>query len=485
MSHRADIVPLREAIDLVDHKVNLLGVIVEFGFPRKSMGTGIWDSPFLSSFFNRLHQVVQVFNYVCVLKIVDDSHQKPEISVNIFAKNLDELPRVLGHGDLVHLSRVVMKVCDGEVFAVFNKMFSSFALFQGKASNNLNPYQVSSRFCHEYQDDMLISHLRAWLLNFQLDAGSSEYLRSLKDIEAGKFFDLICKVLYVYEASKDEWILFVWDGTDTPPLSLETKLEDEVEKPLPLNFESFTLPRETLCTFPRVGTILRVVPRAYEKLELHFKDSNHWVKFRNISCQVCSGLWYGILMPNSKVRLLSNEDDFVIKCRRNYDDRVSAKVGRLPLSFNPHYCCVTVTDNENLPYMTLMEILTYSEVTAKFKSVVRVVAACPWRAERFFRSRVGMRSHKIRFTLEDPTARIHAYLFAEDGMEFFEGFPPIDVLTNKRNRLLGIIEGGTCKGENVLRNPPWVECCIKSYYKHKNDCWGSRRFRIFGTRLVS
>lgn len=38
--------------------------------------------------------------------------------------------------------------------------------------------------------------------------------------------------------------------------------------------------------------------------------------------------------------------------------------------------------------------------------------------------------------------------------------------------------------EDGARNPPWMQCCIKSYYIDKSDRWGSRNFRIFGTTLV-
>lgn len=53
------------------------------------------------------------------------------------------------------------------------------------------------------------------------------------------------------------------------------------------------------------------------------------------------------------------------------------------------------------------------QVTAKFKCIVRVVAALPWRVEDFC-SHLG--TYMIRLTIEDPTARIHAFLFDEDGV---------------------------------------------------------------------
>lgn len=52
-------------------------------------------------------------------------------------------------------------------------------------------------------------------------------------------------------------------------------------------------------------------------------------------------------------------------------------------------------------------------MTAKFKCVVRVVAVLPCQAEKLC-SPSG--TYRIRLTLEDPTARIHAFVVAEDGV---------------------------------------------------------------------
>lgn len=53
------------------------------------------------------------------------------------------------------------------------------------------------------------------------------------------------------------------------------------------------------------------------------------------------------------------------------------------------------------------------QVTAKFKCVVQVIDVYPWRVEDFH-SPLG--TCRIKLTLEDPTARIHAFVYAEDGV---------------------------------------------------------------------
>lgn len=53
--------------------------------------------------------LVLVFvDYVCVLKIVDDSQQSPELLVNIFTSSIDQLPRVLSPRDLILLKNVMV-----------------------------------------------------------------------------------------------------------------------------------------------------------------------------------------------------------------------------------------------------------------------------------------------------------------------------------------------------------------------------------------
>ncbi|KMT13306.1 hypothetical protein BVRB_4g085640 [Beta vulgaris subsp. vulgaris] len=280
-------------------------------------------------------------------------------------------------------------------------------------------------------------------------------------------------------------MLFVWDGTDAPPLQLQSELETEMESPLPLQLETQPLARDILCRFPTIGTILRVsVSQRNVKLNIPSLAAGRWVKYINLLFEVNKGLWRGVITSSTKVRFVPNEDLIILERQRDFEKRLTSKLDRMPFSSFPWPYRITEVDDEaeKVPLVTLMDIMTYSQVTVKFKCIVRVVAALPWAVEDF-RSPNG--TYRIRLTLEDPTTRIHAYLYADDGEVFFEGNPPINALIRKWNTLLGVAEiesGGVI--ENAPRNPPWILCCIKSYYVDKNDVWGSRKYRIFGTKLV-
>ncbi|KAJ4848372.1 hypothetical protein Tsubulata_020439 [Turnera subulata] len=441
---------IRDAVSSINQKVNLIGVVVEFGLPKKSKGT----------------------DYFCTLKISDETYPKG-ISVNFFAASEETLPRVLSPGDIIELSRVVMKAHNDGIYAHTHKKFSTFALYQGKGGVDFVPYQTSPTFRLRDQASTFVTDLRKWLVAFQVDEGSNNFV-FLRDLKEGERVDLVCKVLHVCEVAKDEWTILVWDGTDTPPISIDAKLEDEMNNPLPLQLEPFNLPRDLLSTLPTVGTILHVIiDKGNEKHLLHLLNAGKWMKLLNILCEVHAGLWRGVITSFTRIRYLPDEDSLMVGCQR------CSMIVMICLHAS---FCPSEVDFDHVPFVTLMDVLTSSKATAKFKCVVRVVAIFPWRVEDF-RSHDG--TYRIRLTIEDPTARIHALIYDEDGVKFFDGYPSVDILNRKRNTLLGVAVKEDGKEIEVApRNPPWVQCCLKSYYLDKNDIWGSRQYRIFGTKHV-
>lgn len=59
----------------------------------------------------------------------------------------------------------------GGVCGVYNKKFSSFALYYGKDGKDFQPYQVSPKFQPRDLDKKFITDLRKWLVDFQIDEG--------------------------------------------------------------------------------------------------------------------------------------------------------------------------------------------------------------------------------------------------------------------------------------------------------------------------
>ncbi|XP_024023503.1 protection of telomeres protein 1b isoform X2 [Morus notabilis] len=384
---------IRDAIASINQKVSLIGVIIECGFPKKTKGTDCF----------------------CTLKIVDQSYQKPGLSVHVFAEHFGALPHVAALGDIVQLSHVMMKTHGGEVYAVFNKRSSAFALYEGRDGEGFLPYQKYPKFQPGDLDKKFIMSLRKWVVDFQTVEDSKNF-SLLRELKEGKSVNLACKVINVQEFGKDEWIGFLWDGTDSRPNSLPIRLEDEKDNPLPLHLESLPLPRDKLDSFPVVGTILRVVfDQRIKKHGLQLLNANvgEWMKFIDVHCEVRAGLWRGVLTPLTKVRYTPNKDHIVSERQSIYERRLHKRNGRIPYWSFPWMSHITEIDYKDVPFVTLMDVLTYPEVTAKFMCAVRVVAAYPWQGKDFCCSR-GI--YRVRLTLEDPTGRIHAYLYGEDGV---------------------------------------------------------------------
>ncbi|XP_057783826.1 protection of telomeres protein 1b [Salvia miltiorrhiza] len=446
-----------DAVSCINQRVNLIGVATETSLPKRTKGTDCF----------------------CSVRIIDES-QPSGIYIHFFAETMEELPAIECVGNIVLVSHVVIKTRAEGVYALFNKKFSSFALFEGRGSTikELVPYQISAKYKPRETDKNAIMRLRKCSFGDKIEALHETLF--LREIKEGECFNLLCKILHIAQVKEDEWMLFIWDGTDTPPVSVEAKLEEEKENPLPLALEPSPLSRDILCTFPGVGSVFgMVVDRGREKLGIKFIKSNRWVKFINIRCESHAALWRAVLTPSSKLCYLPDDDKIVMLRQRNHEERVPLKWGRMPFTCFPWPSSITETDHPDVPFVTLMDVLTYPEVTYKFKCVVRIVALFPWRVEDF-RSPSGI--YRVRLTLEDPTARIHAFLYAEDGEKFFEKCDSVDALTERRNMLLGLDRDPTA--ENVTRKPPWIQCCLKSYYIDRDDNWGSRNYRIFDTTCV-
>ncbi|RLM75420.1 protection of telomeres protein 1b-like [Panicum miliaceum] len=391
--------PVADALKAPGARVFLFAVVSEIGAAVRSRGT----------------------DFTLTLRIVDQS-RPAGISVTFFADNAALLPCVKSSGDVISLHNVVITM-HGEFFVTFNKKFSSFALFEGKVSTECSPYQTSTKYHGTIHDNELLTQMRTWLA--YNPPGLKDLELQLRSLKSDTTFDLVCKVLHVYE-NNGEWIFYVWDGTDTPAAEFQAILDAEAVESSPLHLEGAPLPREVLCTMPCVGTVLRV--------------------FTN----------------------------------RMYDRRIANQVHRQPMASLPEASNIADVEYEAAGYTTLMESLTHEQVTHKFKTLVRVVAAYPCRASELRLLLTG--SYCLRLTLEDPTARIHAYVHRDDGAKFFGGFLTAEALINKMKKLLGIPQDDE-EGAPLTRNPPWIWCCLKSYRLDKNDPWGSRRYRIFGTEI--
>ncbi|TYH97091.1 hypothetical protein ES332_A12G219600v1 [Gossypium tomentosum] len=442
---------LKDAITCINQKVSLFSVILDFTLPQRTKGT----------------------DYFCKLKVIDESHSEFWVPVHVFAQEIDGLPLVASVGDIIQLSRVTMTVHEGDVYAIFNNKFSSFALYDGKDGDSFHPYKVSLRFHAREHDERRIASLRKWLASSEvIDVPNFSLLREIDRVVC---VNLACKVLHISKTTNDKWMIFLWDGTDAPPISIYNKLEDELHNPLPLHFEPLPPSRDVLCTFPTVGTILRVILDVdCVTYILQLLKVDQWMKFFHVFCKMHEGLWYGVFTSSSMIRDMPNDDILIFERQSNCDQRSLGELDRMPYWSCPWPSKITEVKRIDVPFSTLMDVLTCKKETNNFRCVVRFVAVIPWRVEDF---RAPCGAYRVRFTLEDPTARIHAYAHAENGEEFFN-CSSTDALKRKVIKLLGV--PASRDGEAIMggaRNPPWVQCYLKS-----NPI--KQRHWIFETKLL-
>ncbi|WZZ23007.1 protection of telomeres protein 1b isoform X3 [Brassica rapa] len=435
---------VEDAFKALHLNISLIGVIVELDFPTAS-------------------------DCSCTLRIIDPWHSGSGLPVKFIARTNRALPRVESIGDIIFLSNVKIVLVNRKITALCNETSSSFALFNGKHGEGFVPYQSSPKFRIREQDKSFLSSLREWMITYKFEDGSCCFT-SLKDIKEGEYLNLNCQIVHVSKDDKDRCYIFVWDGTEMPPCSFVVKSER-----LPLCVEPEMLPTHVLRTFPTFGSVLRIiVENVTEKQAI--QPGQH-VKFLNLFLQVNMGLWSATFSPSTKMQYTMSRETQSFSpqrlkmCREKFSSRWNPITRCIS---SPSHSGITGVAHEDAPFVTLMDMLTYSNVTAKFRCVVRFIQVFP-RDVRNFHDLNG--KFKLLAILEDATARIHASLYADEGDKFF-GCDPSDeeALIKKLNKLLG--------GDRINeapRNPPWVQCCLFSYYRVKNDQWGSRRFRIFDT----
>ncbi|KAF0890474.1 hypothetical protein E2562_002837 [Oryza meyeriana var. granulata] len=325
--------PVADALKAPGARVCLFAAVSEIGAAVRSRGT----------------------DFTLTLRIVDQSRASG-ISVTFFADNTALLPCVRSSGDVISLHNVVITMHHGEFFVTYNKKFSSFALFEGKASTECRPYQCSLKYHGSKHDNEILTQMRMWLV--YNPPGLKDLELQLRSIKSDSTFDLVCKVLDVHEASNGVRILYVWDGTDTPVTEFPMILDSKSVSPPPLHLEGAPLPREVLCTLPCVGSVLRVFANRLFKEIPHLQKGIYWARFCNITCKQEFSMWKGILLPSSRVRLLSNEDGSVVD-RLN---RINTQIHRQPMACLCSASDIADVEYERAGYTTLMESLTHGEV---------------------------------------------------------------------------------------------------------------------------
>ncbi|GAU12795.1 hypothetical protein TSUD_72810 [Trifolium subterraneum] len=247
---RRRLVKLADVGTCVGTSVDIIAVVNDVGLPKTTRGTDL----------------------CCTIRLIDQTKYQSGTSINIFIQTPQAFPRFASAGDIILLCNV--KICllpdDNEINATVYRAFSYFALFKGRDAVAFAPYQTysfdNSTVTLTDVDRKCILDLRDWLTNFQIPQASGDF-PMLREIKEGHL-NLACKILHCCKAA-NQWFVYVWDGTDTPPNV--------------------------------INAILKV-------------DS-------------ASGLWHGDFTPQSKIRYTPSDDCLITERQRFYHDRMLLKSG--------------------------------------------------------------------------------------------------------------------------------------------------------------
>ncbi|KAL9840129.1 Protection of telomeres protein 1a [Arabidopsis thaliana] len=135
------LIKIKDAIKLINQEVSLIGIVLEQREPKQCRNN----------------------DWICTLRIIDDTYPSPGLTVNVYSRTLEQLPQIKNHDDMILFTRIKMQTFDSgkRVNAACSRWVSSSALFEGE--------------------------------------------------------DLIL------HADEDTSAVFVWDGTDAPPASILAK----------------------------------------------------------------------------------------------------------------------------------------------------------------------------------------------------------------------------------------------------------------------
>ncbi|CAA7057767.1 unnamed protein product [Microthlaspi erraticum] len=145
-SESLKLVKIRDAINLINQEVNLLGVVIERREPKQCRNKA----------------------WICTLRIIDDSYHEPGLTVNVFSNKIEELPDIKNkyHNDMILFTRIKMQSFGGDgkgVSGACRQRASSFAVYEGRRRQELQDgfvcYQYTSNFLEEAQYKSSIAYL--------------------------------------------------------------------------------------------------------------------------------------------------------------------------------------------------------------------------------------------------------------------------------------------------------------------------------------
>lgn len=508
---------------VVNKEINFIGVVSDWEEPRKTRGPDM----------------------IVSMRLVDATGS---IELRVFARSIHGLPEPKKPGDIIRVHRVLVapfRNQQGEVtyslVASMSKMRSSWTLFHGEPSNDLekySPYQMShDRFsmsagCMRIIDMIrVISSTGIWkkeraISQRQENDAWRRQIKSAYTSSGANFWDLVGLVVAVekdeYHDHHNQTIVWMWDGTNSPayPPTIDTRglenppTQEEIQRMSKSERSILEMMKSMMrlkldmslvksCP-PPFGTIM---PVRFQQLFANEPTVGSWIRIRNCGFVLVQGQLQGYFTFDTKWSMWRVQDDVMYK-------------SCLEAPYGPSEGCTDIDYGEIQSEIlnNIRPITTIRDVLWRAKDI-RSTGADHERECEYFRCRArvmeiwpsednlenicihkSLISHEsglydvddddewvfaFRVTLEDATGSLEADLFGRDAAYFLSEFAsPQDFHNPENKEWLEKIRNAFIglqnpSGRNV-QTGIWLDVCLAMYWPMDPE---EAHYRIFDTKL--
>jgi hypothetical protein len=485
-------------------QVNVYGVVTEWGAPKQTKGSDL----------------------LCTVKITDPSlANRDEGTIKtqdllVFAPDRSQLPQVKNPGDIIRLHRSKINhfnertqlVCSLGGGKYRRGPPASMCLFDSTPTPGSlyeqQPYQRSSSTYHfDEREKVILATLRDFVRSgeWRMSGEADKYRKSIRDIITGstevdkvRFNDIIGVVLAVEETA-DQKVVWMWDGTDTPPfprtfstnvqrrLSIQGAEEGAAEAPPVIvlhhrHFPLASLPLSAAAALPMIGTAVPILIRGGV---VELPQPGSWTKFRNCGFQIAEGQLQGVFAQKSQW-IHWYEDASVLEeyTRRLVEKTISQwyRPDRSIMGSTTPHVDKEVTSLRQIAVDALhpdpqpMSYRCIVHVKSHFPEVAHVDTMCVPARAAWDAAQVDGYTDENQFlfalqlhVVDGSGSEIDVDVFGKDGEEFLkEILPPQDLRKDPtaKGKLLDTLKylTGTKDGATPADEPVWLDMCIKSYF---------------------
>ncbi|CAA0357325.1 unnamed protein product [Arabidopsis thaliana] len=78
------LIKIKDAIKLINQEVSLIGIVLEQREPKQCRNN----------------------DWICTLRIIDDTYPSPGLTVNVYSRTLEQLPQIKNHDDMILFTRI-------------------------------------------------------------------------------------------------------------------------------------------------------------------------------------------------------------------------------------------------------------------------------------------------------------------------------------------------------------------------------------------